>query len=134
MSMHLVGPYLTTTRYSSKQKKSKSQRLELATAKHNQWLVSRGIHPDQLKNAGVDKHAGNHIPNYRMDNNPIKLSNNLHIVGGFKKDVISNMHKESTEVQQAILEKARRIAPAYSKGGYQYITPEQDLTDLGRKK
>lgn len=29
--------------------------------------------------------------------------------------------------------KATRVAPAYNKGGYQYISDETDLTTLGKK-
>lgn len=45
-----------------------------------------------------------------------------------------NLRKESPEVQAAILDKAKRIAPAYNKGAYQYIDGGTDLSDLGRKK
>lgn len=46
--MHLVGPYMTTTKYNRKQKKSKSRRLAAAEAEHDKWLRSKGVHPDQL--------------------------------------------------------------------------------------
>jgi hypothetical protein len=129
VSMHLVGPYLTTTRYSSKQKKSKSQKQSLADAKHEQWLRKRSLHPDQIK--GVGFNARNTIPNYRVDN-PHQLGNG--VGNGFQRGIMVNLHKEKPEVQKAILDKAKRTAPAYSKGAYQYITPDQDLSDLGRKK
>ena len=47
MSMHLVGPYLSTTKTNRKTKKSNNQRLAAATAKHEQWLRDRGLHPEQ---------------------------------------------------------------------------------------
>jgi len=31
-------------------------------------------------------------------------------------------------------EKFQRTAPAFNKGAYMYITPESDLSSLGRKK
>jgi hypothetical protein len=43
MTMHLVKPYLTTTRYNGKQKKSNSKRLQQAQAEHAAWLKSKGI-------------------------------------------------------------------------------------------
>ena len=43
MSMHLVGPYLTTTKYNSKQKISKSKKLETAKAEHEAWLKKMGV-------------------------------------------------------------------------------------------
>lgn len=39
---------------------------------------------------------------------------------------------EQVAHQQA-LEKAKRVAPAYNKGGYQYITSETDVDTLGKK-
>ena len=43
MSMHLVGPYLTTTKYNSKQKTSKSKKLDAAKAEHEAWLKKVGV-------------------------------------------------------------------------------------------
>jgi len=41
---------------------------------------------------------------------------------------------ESKETRDAIIAKSRCLAPAYSKGAYQYVTPGMDPTDLGKKK
>lgn len=41
--MHLEKPYLTTTRYNSKTKKSRSKRLQKAHEEHEQWLVKMGV-------------------------------------------------------------------------------------------
>jgi hypothetical protein len=43
MTMHLVKPYLTTTRYNGKQKKSNSKRLERIKVEHATWLKSMGV-------------------------------------------------------------------------------------------
>jgi hypothetical protein len=133
MSMHLVGPYLTTTKYNSKKKKSNSKRLAEATAKHNAWLEKQGLAPSQrkLKKAFVGEYRVS-VPDYSVDRNPAELSNG--IGNGFKTGVMANLHKEKPEVQKEIMAKADRTAPAYSKGAYQYITPEADLSDIGRKK
>lgn len=40
---------------------------------------------------------------------------------------------EPAHVVKEIEAKKRQLAPAYSKGAYQYISPETDLTALGRK-
>jgi hypothetical protein len=50
-----------------------------------------------------------------------------------KRDVMSNIYKESPEVQAQIREKAARVGIAYNKGGYQLITPGMDPKNLGRK-
>lgn len=42
-----------------------------------------------------------------------------------------NLRKESPEVQEAITAKSKRIAIAYNKGGYVYMTDDTDPTTLG---
>jgi len=130
MSMHLVGPYLTTTKYSQKQKKSKSKKLAEATAQHEKWLRDRGLHPEQraLQKAYRGKHK-NSIPDYNTDRS--MLSNS--VGNGFTKGIMANIHKESPEVQRAILEKASRVMPMFNKGGLQYATPSTDMTMVGSK-
>ena len=133
MSMHLVGPYLTTTKYGSKKKKSNSKRLAESEAKHNAWLAKQGLTPNQLKLK--KEFVGNVRINTRPDlttSNPYQLSNS--VGNGYKKGIMENLHKESLEVQKEIMAKAARTAPAYSKGAYQYITPGADLSDVGKKK
>jgi hypothetical protein len=131
--MHLVGPYLTTTKYGSKKKKSNSKRLAESEAKHNAWLAKQGLTPNQLKLK--KEFVGNVRINTRPDlttSNPYQLSNS--VGNGYKKGIMENLHKETPEVQKEIMAKAARTAPAYSKGAYQYITPGADLSDVGRKK
>ena len=130
MSMHLVGPYLTTTRYNSKSKKSKSARAVSAAAKHDEWLRERGLHPEQrnLQRAFKGKYQ-NDIPDYTITCHSAKLSNG--IGNGYKKGIMANLHKESPEVQRAVMEKAARTTMAYNKGPIQYFSPESDKTNLG---
>jgi hypothetical protein len=132
MSMHLVGPYLTTTKYNSKKKKSNSRRLVEATDKHNAWLRERGLHPEQrtLQKAFKGKYQ-NDIPDYTVRDNNIQLSNS--IGNGYKKGIMANLHKESPEVQKEILDKASRCMPLFNKGGYQFATPGTDMTMTGSK-
>lgn len=132
MSMHLVGPYMTTTRYNSKKKKSNNQRQAAATAKHEQWLRDRGLHPEQrsLQRAHKGKHVID-IPDYTVDRHPAKLSDS--VGNGYKTGVMANLHKESPETQRAILDKASRVMPLFNKGGLQYATPETDLKMVGSK-
>lgn len=131
MSMHLVGPYMTTTRYNRKQKKSNSARAATASAKHNEWLAKQGLTPNQIKMrkafTGESRAA---IPDYRVDN-PYELSNS--IGNGYKKGIMENLHKEAPEVQKEILDKASRVMPLFNKGGLQYLTPGEDITQVGTK-
>lgn len=45
-----------------------------------------------------------------------------------------DMLEREQAAQEEIERKKRRVAPLYNKGGYQYVTDETDLSDLGRKK
>ena len=130
MSMHLVGPYLTTTKYNSKKKKSGSAKLAEATAKHEQWLRKQGLHPEQrtLQRAFKGRYQ-NDIPDYTVTRHTAELSNG--IGNGYKRGMMANLHKESPEVQRAVMEKAARTTMAYNKGPIQYFSPESDKTNLG---
>ena len=132
MSMHLVGPYLTTTKYGSKKKKSNSKRLAESEAKHNAWLAKQGLTPNQLKLK--KEFVGNVRINTRPDlttSNPYQLSNS--VGNGYKKGIMENLHKESPEVQKEIMLKASRCMPLFNKGGLQYATPGEDMTQVGTK-
>ena len=132
MSMHLVGPYLTTTRSSSKKKKSNSKRLAESEAKHNAWLAKQGLTPNQiqLKKAFVGNVRVNTKPDLTT-NNPYQLSNS--VGNGYKKGIMENLHKERPEVQKEIMVKASRCMPLFNKGGLQYATPGEDMTQVGSK-
>ncbi len=48
MSMHLCGPWLSTTRTSQKKKKKKKNAKQLkAEAEHEKYLRKMGVHPEQ---------------------------------------------------------------------------------------
>lgn len=134
MSMHLVGPYMTTTKYNGKGKKvANSAKERKAKAEHEAWLRKRGLHPDQKSASKSTKKVEiNRIPDYRADlRNNVPLSNG--VGNGFKTGVMENLHKEKPEVQKEILAKASRCMPLYNKGGYQYATKGTDMTTVGSK-
>ena len=130
--MHLVGAYMTTTRYSGKRKKSNSKKLADATDKHNDWLAKQGLTPNQiqLKKAFVGNVRINTKPDLSTSN-PYQLSNS--VGNGYKKGIMENLHKESPEVQKEIMIKASRCMPLFNKGGLQYATPGEDMTQVGTK-
>jgi len=69
MSMHLVGPYMTTTSYKKRKAKNKTKKMLEAEAKHEKWLRKMNAHPEQIakskeKNASVSILS---VPNYRSD-------------------------------------------------------------------
>ena len=83
MSMHLVGPYMTTTKYSRKKSKKQKSTKQIATdMAHDKWLRARGIAPDQLKAKLPTDAKGNRkgiysIPNYREHQGIYRCSNNI---------------------------------------------------------
>ena len=68
MSMHLVGPYMTTTKYNRKKKTSNNKRLQQAQAEHEAWLESMGVGKKQLDAKLYDQYGKrksvNNIPDY----------------------------------------------------------------------
>ena len=67
MTMSLVGPYLTTTKYNRKQKPSKNKRLAAKQAEHEAWLESMGVGKKQLEEklyVNGKRISVNNIPDY----------------------------------------------------------------------
>lgn len=77
--MHLVGPYMTTTKYNSKKKKTNNKRLAKAREEHEQWLESIGVGKAKhmLYNKWGKRVGINNIPNYREHQATAALSNNV---------------------------------------------------------
>ena len=50
MSMHLVGPYMTTTSYKKRKAKKKTKKQIEADARHEKWLRKMNAHPEQIAN------------------------------------------------------------------------------------
>jgi len=107
---------------------ARTKRLEEARQKHREWLESQGL--DKIK---VKEGFGFEIPKWEPDPNLPPLGNKIPVGGGVKNDIMTRLKDEPEEVQQEILRKARRTAPAYNKGGYQYITEDAELNSLGNK-
>lgn len=105
-----------------------------ALQQHEDWLRKHGVHPDQIEMKRMkSKDNGILFPDLKVQISA-KLSNNLAVTGGFKNSIMDNLKNETPEIQEAIIAKSKQIAPAFSKGAYQYITPGTDLTDIGKKK
>ena len=76
MSMHLVGPYMTTTSYKKRKAKKKTKKQLEADAKHEKWLRKMNAHPEQIarnkeKNANVSIRS---VPDYSSDRPTIPTS------------------------------------------------------------
>gem|GEM_PF-3589941 len=131
--MHLVGPYMTTNKSKVKGKKlANTAAKRAADAAHDKWLMERGLHPSQrdLQRAFKGRYKVA-LPDLKVEEN-VPLSNKID-ENGLARGVMHNLHKEKPEVQEAIMAKAKRIAPLYNKGGLQVITDNDDLTTLGKK-
>jgi len=77
MSMHLMGPYMTTTKYNSKKSNRKKTAKQLkAEAEHDKFLRKQGVHPEQLS-AKKKRQALNSIPDYKANKPDVKLSNKI---------------------------------------------------------
>jgi len=77
MSMHLMGPYMTTTKYNSKKSNRKKTAKQLkAEAEHDKFLRKQGVHPEQLA-AKKKRQALNSIPDYKANKPDVKLSNKV---------------------------------------------------------
>lgn len=86
MTMSMVGPGLTTTRYNIKNKKSKSKRLQQAHAEHEAWLKSMGVGKTKLPTNAKGQRVGiNSIPDYKVNQPNVKLSNKVAAHGTAKE-------------------------------------------------
>jgi hypothetical protein len=78
MSMHLVGPYMTTTKYNRKQRQTKNKRLQQAQAEHEAWLKSMGVGRTELPVYARGRRIGIHsIPDYREHQATARLSDQV---------------------------------------------------------
>jgi len=133
--MALAPIFVTTTKYNRKSKPTKKQ--QAAQAEHDAWLKKQGLHSSQL---AVKKKFKENREIYQ----PSQKASDQIPGSGFQKSVFLSEWKrdiEDDEMQareKAALDqarqKAKQVAPAFSKGSYQYITPGSDLTELGKKK
>lgn len=109
-----------------KSRKSKSSRLAKLNAEHSAYIQSFLVNRPSPVKIKTEKKPVTSIP----------LSDS--IPGpAYKKSVDDYKWKrdreESKETIEEIERKKKRIAPAYNKGGYAYISDETDPTTLGRK-
>ena len=90
MSMHLVGPYMTTTKYNSKKSNRKKTKKQLmAEAQHEKFMRKMGVSQDQLDGKLYDKYGKrkhvNNIPNYTENKPDVELSNQISSHGPAKE-------------------------------------------------
>lgn len=163
MSMHLEGPWLSTTNTRKREiklSKSKLAELDLRWRERNKKLKQMGLPKESFedflafvhgKSATTTKKVrktGTLTPkttlkvvDYRRDSGDIynTVSKETKIVGPDACTVKRSpmdprvLANEKPEVREAILAKSRRLMPLYNKGGYQYVTDGEDVTTLGSR-
>lgn len=83
MSMHLVGPHLTTTRYNSKKKLANTQKLRDARESHDRFMERMGVGKSKLPTDRKGRRVGLYdIPDYKVES-AVPLSNKV-AAGGAK--------------------------------------------------
>lgn len=91
----------------------------------------------KLDRKGLEKLLTSKIPSYSVSTGSAHRSISVDTVGGggFRKSMTDRafLDGEREEVRNEILRKAKSIAPAYSKGAYQYVGTEEDAKYVGRK-
>ena len=99
--MHLVRGMSSLNK--KRRKTARKPGWQQAQAEHDKWLMSRGVHPSQLKTA--EKSSGASIPNYSSTCKSIKTSDIVQPIAGRKAantysgDYIvglATMHKSNT--------------------------------------
>jgi hypothetical protein len=131
--MHILPAFYTTT-VNGRKKKSKSAPASLS--KHEKWLISKGLHPEQIKKKkDVDSGWKKRYTESMMVDRSTRRYDDKELIAGdcSKRDIMTNLHKEPKHVQEAILEKASRVMPLYNKGGLQLLSPNDDLKTVGSK-
>lgn len=134
--MPLLPAYYTTNNF----RKRKQRKHD--SSEHVAWLTKMGVTPKQIK-AKKTKDAAwraQYAASLQVERSTKHHEKSLYEVcdGGSNatanRSVMANLHKESEATREAILAKAARTAPLYSKGPYQYITDGTNLDDVGKKK
>jgi len=110
-----------------------NKRLLKAKEEHERWLFARGLTDQQL----AQKKKASKIPRETIirfkDDRGLPPTSDK-VGNGFKTTMMSKIHLEPKGVQEEIIRKAKCLAPPYSKGAYQYVTPNSNPEDLGKKK
>ena len=121
-----------TRQSSGRKKRSKSKRFLQAQVEHQKFLASVGF---SAKRKNADRIYN--MPDLSCESDAAPLGNRLSFEGGYKRSIDDHKWRrdrvESAATIKEIERKKTKTAPAYNKGGYQYITDDCDPTTLGRK-
>lgn len=134
MTMHLLPAFFTTT---ATKRKSNSTPKTAKQIEHEKWLQSQGLSREQLKRKKVvdPNWKTKYNENIRVEPRANYESSGMSGSKDFaaKRGIMEAIHKESEHVRKEILVKASRVMPLYNKGGLQYASPAEDMTQIGSK-
>lgn len=111
----------TSTKFNNRGKRKKSKQAK---------PIARRIPIGEFRDLSSSK-----IPSYRRDERIIPSITSTGMINVSRNSVMEpmNLAKESDEVREAIIAKSKRIAIAYNKGAYQYVTDDTDAKTIGKK-
>ena len=127
MTMHLVGPWLTTTSYKKRKSKGITQRDRDAQKEHNKFLKSLGIDPNKKRQPESTRMDLGH-KKYKDTTTSQTLPQPVRPFKGHAGQMRS--WKETQE--RLAVSKQYSIVPAYKKGPYMVVS-KQDLKTAGKK-
>ena len=127
MTMHLVGPWLTTTSYKKRKSKGITQRDRDAQKEHNKFLKSLGIDPNKKRQPESTRMDLGH-KKYKDTTTSQTLPEPVRPFKGHAGQMRS--WKETQE--RLAVSKQYSIVPAYNKGPYMVVS-KQDLKTAGKK-
>lgn len=104
-------------------KKTVSKRLAGALDRHQRWLRRRGVRPPGRRDR--EKWAREYQEMLTSGVMPERLMIEP-LAGGADacadRSLMSRLHREHRRTRDEILRKAKMVAPAFNKGGLQYLT------------
>ena len=127
MTMHLVGPWLTTTSYKKRKSKGITQRDRDAQKEHNKFLKSLGIDPNKKRQPESTRMDLGH-KKYKDTTTSQTLPEPVRPFKGHAGQMRS--WKETQE--RLAVSKQYSIVPAYNRGPYMVVS-KQDLKTAGKK-
>jgi hypothetical protein len=110
-----------------------NKRLETARENHRKWLEKRGLTRAQIRKKRDRSLSVLKMPDLNTAKEGVAEVTNGFANAGFVNTPMANRFKERPEVRAEIEAKARRIAPAYSKGNAQYVSDGDDPRYIGKK-
>lgn len=131
------------SKFLSKRQRRKKQLSKQQSEKEERQRQQRRDQLDRPLNEGVvvearldDTYRGEQSRDHRRRSGPDSAPSALSMPSKIPHKVRrydGDMADREQEAQKEIERKKKRVAPAYNKGAYQYVTEETDPKDIGRK-